>query len=41
VQPVIQKLMAKLPADRFATATEAAQAIETTLARWRARAATP
>jgi eukaryotic-like serine/threonine-protein kinase len=40
VQPVIEKLMAKLPADRFATATEAAQAIETTLARWRARAAT-
>ena len=37
VQPVLEKLMAKLPADRFSTATEAAQALEETLARWRAR----
>jgi eukaryotic-like serine/threonine-protein kinase len=39
VQPVLEKLLAKLPADRFATASETAQAIEETLARWRARAA--
>jgi eukaryotic-like serine/threonine-protein kinase len=39
VQPVLEKLLAKLPADRFATATEAAKAIEHTLAVWRARAA--
>ena len=39
VQPVLEKLLAKLPADRFATATEAAESIEHTLAVWRARAA--
>jgi len=38
VQPVLERLLAKLPADRYATATEAARAIEDTLARWRARA---
>jgi eukaryotic-like serine/threonine-protein kinase len=37
VQPVLEKLLAKLPADRFSSATEAAQALEETLARWRAR----
>jgi tRNA A-37 threonylcarbamoyl transferase component Bud32/DNA-binding response OmpR family regulator len=39
VQPVLERLLAKLPADRYASATEAAQALEETLARWRARAA--
>jgi hypothetical protein len=31
--------LAKLPQDRFSTATEAALALEATLAGWRARAA--
>jgi hypothetical protein len=39
VQPVLEKLLAKLPQDRFTTATEAALALEATLAGWRARAA--
>jgi tRNA A-37 threonylcarbamoyl transferase component Bud32 len=39
VQPVLERLLAKLPAERYASATEAAQALEETLARWRARAA--
>jgi len=39
VQPLLEKLLAKLPQDRFASAAEAALAIEETLARWRARAA--
>jgi serine/threonine-protein kinase PpkA len=39
VQPVLEKLLAKLPQDRFASAAEAALAIEETLARWRARGA--
>jgi eukaryotic-like serine/threonine-protein kinase len=38
VQPVLEKLLAKLPADRFESASAAAQALEDTLARWRARA---
>jgi serine/threonine protein kinase len=37
VQPVLEKLLAKLPADRFSSATEAALALEETLSRWRAR----
>ena len=37
VQPVLEKLLAKLPADRYATATEAALAIDHTLAHWRSR----
>jgi len=39
VQPVLERLLAKLPDERFASATETAEAIEGTLARWRARAA--
>jgi eukaryotic-like serine/threonine-protein kinase len=39
VQPVLERLLAKLPAERYASATEAALALEETLARWRARAA--
>ncbi len=37
VQPVLEKLLAKLPEDRFANATAAARALEETLARWRSR----
>ncbi len=39
VQPVLERLLAKLPAERYASATEAARALEETLARWRARGA--
>jgi tRNA A-37 threonylcarbamoyl transferase component Bud32 len=39
VQPVLERLLAKLPAERYANATEAARALEDTLTRWRARAA--
>jgi DNA-binding NarL/FixJ family response regulator len=39
VQPVLERLLAKDPADRFASAPEAAAALESTLARWRSRAA--
>jgi eukaryotic-like serine/threonine-protein kinase len=39
VQPVLERLLAKLPAERYASATEAAHALEETLARWRARGA--
>jgi serine/threonine protein kinase len=39
VQPVLERLLAKLPAGRYANATEAARALEDTLTRWRARAA--
>jgi DNA-binding NarL/FixJ family response regulator len=38
VQPVLERLLAKLPAERYANATEAAHALEETLTRWRARA---
>ncbi len=39
VQPVLERLLAKLPAGRYASATEAAQALEQTLTGWRSRAA--
>jgi eukaryotic-like serine/threonine-protein kinase len=39
VQPVLQRLLAKLPAERFAHAAEAAGALEETLAGWLARGA--
>jgi eukaryotic-like serine/threonine-protein kinase len=39
VQPVLEKLLAKLPQDRFADAQEATAALERTLERWSARAA--
>jgi tRNA A-37 threonylcarbamoyl transferase component Bud32 len=35
VQPVLEKLLAKLPEERFASAAEAAAALEDTLSRWR------
>ena len=35
VQPVLEKLLAKLPEERFVSAAEAAAALEDTLARWR------
>jgi serine/threonine-protein kinase PpkA len=41
VQPVLERLLAKDPADRYASAPEAAAALESTLARWRSRAAAP
>ena len=34
VQPLLDRLLAKLPAQRFANADEAAQALETTLGGW-------
>jgi eukaryotic-like serine/threonine-protein kinase len=39
VQPVLERLLAKRPADRCANAAEAAQALEETLAGWLRRAA--
>ena len=39
VQPVLERLLAKEPADRFASAVEAAEALERTLRQWRSRAA--
>jgi len=39
VQPVLERLLAKLPAERFVDANEAALALEATLGRWLARAA--
>jgi eukaryotic-like serine/threonine-protein kinase len=39
VQPVLDRLLAKAPADRFASAQQAAQALEETLAGWLARGA--
>ncbi len=39
VQPLLEKLLAKLPRDRFASAHEATAALEETLECWRARAA--
>ena len=41
VQPVLERLLAKSPVDRFAEARLAAEALEETLATWRARAAQP
>src|SRR5579863_191944 len=38
VQPVLDRLLAKLPAQRFANADEAAQGLETTLGGWLERA---
>jgi serine/threonine protein kinase len=37
VQPVLERLMAKLPAERFADAQQAATALEETLSAWLAR----
>jgi hypothetical protein len=37
VQPVLERLLAKMPADRFADAGSAAAALEETLASWLAR----
>jgi len=37
VQPVLERLMAKLPADRFANAQQARDALEETLGAWLAR----
>jgi hypothetical protein len=37
VQPLVERLLAKAPADRFASAQEAAEALQATLDRWRAR----
>ena len=37
VQPVLERLMAKLPAERFADAQQAAMALEETLSAWLAR----
>ena len=39
VQPLLEKLLAKLPQDRFASAQQAAAALEHTLERWQARTA--
>jgi tRNA A-37 threonylcarbamoyl transferase component Bud32/DNA-binding NarL/FixJ family response regulator len=39
VQPVLERLLAKLPQERYASAHEAATALEQTLERWWARAA--
>jgi eukaryotic-like serine/threonine-protein kinase len=39
VQPVLERLLAKVPRDRFASAQEATAELEHTLERWRARAA--
>jgi len=37
VQPVLERLMAKLPAERFADAQQAVTALEETLSAWLAR----
>ena len=37
VQPVLERLMAKLPAERFSDAQQAATALEETLSAWLAR----
>jgi hypothetical protein len=39
VQPVLERLLAKLPAERFADARQAADALQETLATWLARGA--
>ena len=41
VQPVLERLLAKAPGDRFAGAQDAAQALEATLAEWLRRGAQP
>jgi len=41
VQPVLARLMAKLPAERFADAQQAAAALEETLSGWLRRAREP
>jgi serine/threonine protein kinase len=41
VQPVLDRLLAKLPADRFANARQAAEALEETRAAWLRRGAQP
>jgi serine/threonine protein kinase len=41
VQPVLDRLLAKLPADRFADARQAAEALEETRAAWLRRGAQP
>jgi serine/threonine protein kinase len=41
VQPVLERLLAKLPAERFADAQQAADALEETLAAWLARGRQP
>jgi eukaryotic-like serine/threonine-protein kinase len=41
VQPVLERLLAKLPADRFADACEAADALQETLSGWLSRATQP
>jgi len=41
VQPVLEGLLAKAPADRFAGALQAAEALQGTLDRWLARGAQP
>jgi hypothetical protein len=38
VQPVLERLLAKVPADRFADAAQAGQALQETLERWLAPA---
>jgi eukaryotic-like serine/threonine-protein kinase len=41
VQPVLERLLAKLPAERFADARQAAEALQETLERWLARGTQP
>jgi len=41
VQPVLERLLAKVPADRFPDARQAADALESTLASWLARGREP
>jgi eukaryotic-like serine/threonine-protein kinase len=41
VQPVLERLLAKLPADRFENASAAADALQETLSGWLARGAQP
>jgi eukaryotic-like serine/threonine-protein kinase len=41
VQPVLERLLAKLPAERFADARQAAEALKETLERWLARGTQP
>jgi serine/threonine protein kinase len=39
LQPLVERLLAKAPADRFASAAEAAQALARALSEWLAREA--